>query len=199
MKATAIALAAALAFPALAQREPSPTSWRWLLDIGAVVGGIKGGIDLWEWASNKWNPPVSAFYCEPAQCSFGAPGSQLSDVGFAAATAFALSLGKQWHPGDLITICNGFECIDLEWTGGMFIAKGPIRKDPRAGYANKARNSSGGGGEGNARSGYAPSSRTWAPNVVYNPQRTGSVTVIFGGGIGGGSSSGTFPLSFETE
>jgi hypothetical protein len=209
MKVTAIALAAALAFPALAyEREPTPTSWRWLIEAGGIVGGIIGGIngaiDLW----NKVNPPTPApkpgdqFYCPPAQCSFGAVGAQLSETAYAAVTAFAFSLGKAWNPGDVLKVCNGFECVTVQWTGGMFIAMGPVEKDPRVGYAN--RPSSAGGGEGSASSGYTPSSTVWHPAVVYNPGSTwmlrqGTVTVIQNNTGGGGGGSGRFVGSLEMD
>jgi hypothetical protein len=209
MKVTAIALAAALTVPAFAysEREPTPTSWKWIGQgiafVGGVIGGINGAIDLW----NKVNPPAPAakpgdqFYCPPTQCGFGPVGSQLSTTGFEAVTAFAMSLGKAWNPGDMLTVCNGFECVTVQWTGGMFIAMGPVHKDPRAGYANSPRNS-GGGGEGSAGSSYTPSSRVWHPAVVYNPGshlRVGTVTIIQHNTGGGGGGSGRFPGSYETD
>ena len=201
----ALAVATAFLMPAAAQYE-RVSKWEMIKNAAAIVGLIKGVADLVEYGWNKINPPAppvnpnSQWLCDPSVCSFAVqPGTIIPTDVYQQAMNFIATLGKTFALGEVITICNGWVCIDFTYTGDGF-APSVARKDPRQGYANRPRSAA--GGEGSAGSTYTPSSTIWHPNVVYNPGghlRTGTVTIIWGGGGGGGGPAIRPHGSYETE
>jgi hypothetical protein len=147
MKLTALALAAALCLPAAAQTDP--TNWGNIIKIGGGAAIVKSILDVYDWVRGKLVPnPRTLHYCAPSQCNFSAAGTPPTQHDLDMALSFIATIGKTWNPGEVITLCNGWTCIDFEHTESGFV---PIAsyEDPNVGYTNRPRGYSDGGGTSN--------------------------------------------------
>jgi len=206
-KLLAMAVAAAFALPAGAysEREHTGLKWEIIKKIGEGIILIKSVAEAVQWANGIINPPApevraaDLWYCDPSVCSFAvAPGSIIPTDVYQQALNFIASIGKTFAIGEMITVCNGWVCINMTYTGDGF-APSKAYTDPRAGYSNRPSGAygagveAGGGGVGGSV-GYGTFYQG-AVNPSYGFTGRGSVTTIWGGGMGyggGGGGSGHF-------
>jgi hypothetical protein len=148
MKLTALAVAAVLALPVLAQEAPTPSIWGQVVKIAGGAALVKTVMDIYDWLGGKAVPnPNALHYCAPSICNFSAAGTTPTQADLDMALGFIASLGKVWNKGETITLCNGWTCIDFEYTESGFEAVASY-PDPKVGYGNKPRTSvTGGGGD----------------------------------------------------
>jgi hypothetical protein len=117
-----------------------------------IAGGaalVKTTLDIYDWLRGKQTPnPQALHYCAPSACNFSAAGTTPTQADLDMALGFIATIGKAWNFGEIITICNGWTCIDFKHNGARFEAVASY-PDPNVGYTNRPRGYSGGGGTSN--------------------------------------------------